>query len=300
MEVTDFYDYIKPRQFEERIRAQFVNDLNSAVSRRLSSFWPGFKDCLMYPFGSYMSGLYLPTGDMDLVLCSKTCLNGGIQRPPGKSQLWKFVNFVRTERLAAGNQVNPILGAKVPIVQYVDKTTGLKVDISFENTSGLVAVNTFKAWKEQWPVMPILVTIIKQFLLMRGLNEPVNGGIGGFSVTCMVVSMLQHMPPLQSGDMEQRHDLGSLLMHFFDLYGNRFNYETVALSVNPPAYIAKVRLATPLEMTVLTMFLQSVSGQRRCLQARQPKENLHSRPQQPCQRHCGWFEKLCTDCGILL
>lgn len=241
MDVTDFYEYVKPRQFEERLRAKLVEDINHVVSKRLTT-WNGYS---MYPFGSYMSGLYLPTGDMDLVFCSKAYVNGGPQRTPSKSQIWKFVHFVRRERLCADDTVQPILGARVPLVKYVDQTTGLKVDISFENTGGLVATATFKAWKEQWPVMPILVTVIKQFLLMRGLNEPVNGGIGGFSVICMVVSMLQMMPPIQSGNMDQRHDLGSLLMHFFDLYGNRFKYETVALSLNPPGYVAKVRSQRP-------------------------------------------------------
>lgn len=252
MEVTDFYEHIKPRQFEERLRAKVVEDLNKVVILRLR----GFNDCSMYPFGSYMSGLYLPTGDMDIAFCSRGYIHGGVQRAPSKSQIRKFADFVRSERLAVNNKVEGILHARVPLVKYVDKKTGLKMDISFENTSGIVATTTFKTWKEQWPVMPTLVTVIKQYLLMRALNEPVNGGIGGFSVICMVVSMLQNMPPVQSGDMDQRHDLGSLLMHFFDLYGNRFQHEDVALSLNPPGYIAKVSTNTPRLMIVLTSLMR--------------------------------------------
>lgn len=188
-----------------------------------------------------MSGLYLPTGDMDLAFCSGAYMNGGRQSKPSNSQMRKFAGFIQSEKLAVDNKVDVITRAKVPLVKYVDRTTGLKVDISFENDSGIVAISTFKDWKARWPAMPVIVTLIKQFLLMRGLNEPVNGGIGGFSVICMVVSMLQNMPPIQSGAMDQRNDLGSLLMHFFDLYGNRFQYQTVALSTNPPAYIPKVR-----------------------------------------------------------
>lgn len=216
----------------------------------------------MYPFGSYMSGLYLPTGDMDLAFCSKTFMNGGRQSSPSNSQMRRFANFIQSESLAADNKVVTILKAKVPLVKYVDRTTGLKVDVSFENDSGIIAIDTFKAWKAQWPAMPILVTLIKQFLLMRGLNEPANGGIGGFSVICMVVSMLQNMPPIQSGAMDQRNDLGSLLMHFFDLYGNRFQHQNVALSLNPPGYIPKVRPNVTRKSTLLTLFsAQSRAGQ---------------------------------------
>jgi len=87
--------------------------------------------------------------------------------------------------------------------------------------------------------MPILVTLIKQFLTMRGLNEPVNGGIGGFSVICLVVSLLQHMPQVQSGNMIPEYHLGEILMEFFDLYGNEFNTMTTAIQMKPPAYLPK-------------------------------------------------------------
>lgn len=195
----------------------------------------------MHPFGSFMSGLYLPTGDMDLAFCSHGFVNGGPPKMFAANQHNQLARFLQNQRMAVNNRIESIKKARVPLAKYVDQTTGLKIDISFENTSGLVAINTFKAWKEQYPAMPILVTVIKQFLLMRGLNEPVNGGIGGFSVICMVVSMLQLIPEVQSGDMVPEHHLGYLLMLFFDLYGNRFDYVTTALRLNPPGYINKVR-----------------------------------------------------------
>ncbi|KAJ0109802.1 topoisomerase TRF4 [Diaporthe amygdali] len=231
MEISDFYDLVRPREFEDRLRGNLVDDLNRILEK--NSAWRGRK---LHAFGSFMSGLYLPTGDMDLVLCSDAVLSGGNTMPVGLNQLKKFRDYLRSSRVAVHNNFEMISKARVPLVKYVDSNTGLKVDISFENPSGVIAIQTFRAWREQYPVMPILVTVIKQFLLMRGLNEPVNGGIGGFSVICMVVSMLQMMPQVQSGDMVPERNLGSLLMHFFDLYGNRFNYKITALRLNPPGY----------------------------------------------------------------
>jgi non-canonical poly(A) RNA polymerase PAPD5/7 len=238
MEIKDFYDHVKPCDYEERLRSKLVDDLNDFIYKNTN-----WRDWQMYPFGSFMSGLYLPTGDMDLAFCSRAFVNGGLPRPPSESQLRALVKVFRKSPLAVNKHIEPVLKARVPLIKYVDNVTGLKIDISFENNSGLIAVNTFKKWREQWPVMPVLVTIIKQYLLMRGLNEPVNGGIGGFSVICMVVSMLQMMPAVQSGDMVPEHDLGALLIHFFDLYGNRHNYEMTALRLNPPGYVNKVCLA---------------------------------------------------------
>jgi non-canonical poly(A) RNA polymerase PAPD5/7 len=129
--------------------------------------------------------------------------------------------------------------ARVPIIKFVDGMTGLKVDISFENMSGVVANKTFQEWIAQFPAMPKLVCLIKQFLLMRNLNEVVDGGIGGFSISCLVVSLLQHHPAIQSGSMVQEHHLGELLLDFFDLYGNKFNMTTTAIRMKPPGYVVK-------------------------------------------------------------
>ncbi|KAL2022048.1 hypothetical protein VTK56DRAFT_6288 [Thermocarpiscus australiensis] len=236
-EIVDFYDYIKPRDFEERMRSELVQELKK-FCRQV------FRDGEVYPFGSYPSGLYLPTADMDMVFMSDKFAAGGAAKYATKAFLHRFKAQLIRYNMAWENEIELILHAKVPLVKFVERKTGLKVDVSFENKTGLTAIGTFKAWRDQYPGMPALVTLIKHFLLMRGLNEPVNGGIGGFSVICLVVSMLQMMPEVQSGNLDTRHHLGQLLLHFFDLYGNKFNYPEVAISLNPPCWIPKHRVTT--------------------------------------------------------
>ncbi|CAD6506381.1 BgTH12-07307 [Blumeria graminis f. sp. triticale] len=235
-EIVDFYHYVKPKFFEKTVRGNLVDDLR----RRVKNF---DRTADIIPFGSFPAGLYLPTADLDLVMVSDRFMQGG---PPkfGSSpmQVRKFAYFLEQERVVLKGSQECVVKAKVPLVKYVDNITGLKVDISFENTTGLVANKTFQCWRETFPAMPILVTVIKQFLAMRGLNEPVNGGIGGFSVACLVVSLLQQMPQVQSRSMIPEHHLGEILMEFFDLYGNRFNTMTTAISVNPAGYFNKSEL----------------------------------------------------------
>jgi non-canonical poly(A) RNA polymerase PAPD5/7 len=83
--------------------------------------------------------------------------------------------------------------------------------------------------------MPVVVAVIKQFLLLRGLNEVPTGGLGGFSITCLVTSLLQHMPY-----SNMTPNLGSVLMEFFHFYGYLFDYESVGVRLNPPGYFNKV------------------------------------------------------------
>ncbi|KAM7184609.1 hypothetical protein V8F33_012899 [Rhypophila sp. PSN 637] len=232
-EIVDFYNYVRPRAFEDEIRDGLVRDLSVWVRRK-------FRDAEVYPFGSYASGLYLPTGDMDLAFLSDEYKRGGYAKYHTKSTLFKLRGLLNYDRKAWQNDIECIIGAKVPIVKYVDSKTALKVDISFENTSGIVAIETFKQWKHEYPAMPVLVTLIKQFLAMRGLNEPVNGGIGGFSVICLVVCLFQHEPSFQTKSLDTTHALGEVLMRFFEFYGKIFNYKDVAISVKPPKLVKKV------------------------------------------------------------
>ncbi|GAO18028.1 hypothetical protein UVI_02042750 [Ustilaginoidea virens] len=236
-EIMDFYEYVRPRDFEQRIRDNLVENLRKAMRREGRDF----ASAQVHPFGSFMSGLYLPTADMDLVVCSASYMRGG---PPtylsAKSWLYKFKKFLMMQHVAESSSISVIAHARIPLVKFVDKLTGLKVDVSFENLGGVTAIDTFLSWKKLYPSMPILVTVIKHFLLMRGLNEPVNGGIGGFSVICLVISMLQLMPHVQSRSLIPEHHLGEMLLEFFELYGRQFEYETNAISLaRPTGYIRK-------------------------------------------------------------
>ena len=181
---------------------------------------------------------------MDLVAVSPEYLRGGpksfCQSPKQIRNLGYWFDS-RTSGLAATGTMSPVVKARVPIVKLTDKKTGIKVDVSFENDSGLVGNKTVLKWKEEYPAMPVIVALIKQLLAMRNLNEVFTGGLGGFSIICLVVSMLQHMPELDSGSMDPELDYANLLMNFLDLYGNRFNIETTGITLDPPAYIDKTR-----------------------------------------------------------
>lgn len=235
-EIIDFYEFVKPKEFENFIRTKLVDDLRSTIQE-------AFPIADIRCFGSFPAGLYLPTADMDLVCVSDEFMHSGhklLGQNPRDIRV--FADFVNKSNLAIPGTIETILKAKVPLVKYVDRVTGLKVDISFENSTGLVANKTFQTWKSEYPAMPILVTLVKHLLAMRGLNEPVNGGIGGFSITCLVVSLLQNMPQVQSRSMIPEHHLGEVLMEFFDLYGNQFDVKKTAIQFDPPGYVSKVNI----------------------------------------------------------
>jgi non-canonical poly(A) RNA polymerase PAPD5/7 len=114
--------------------------------------------------------------------------------------------------------------------------SGIRVDLSFNNDTGVAANDTLQKWKEQHPAMPILASVIKQFLMIRGLNDVATGGLGGFSIICLAVSLLQHLPASSNSPV----NLGQTLVEFFNLYGNLLDRNVVAIRMDPPGYIDKV------------------------------------------------------------
>ncbi|EEP76774.1 conserved hypothetical protein [Uncinocarpus reesii 1704] len=227
-EIIGFYHWVKPKPFEDVIRTDLITRLEMHMQRR----FPGSQ---LHAFGSYASGLYLPVADVDLVLLSRSFLRQGkkflCQKP---KDIWSLSAYIKDTEIAVPGSIETIAHARVPIIKFVDRLTGLKVDLSFDNSSGLTANRTFQIWKTQFPAMPLIVSVIKQFLLLRGLNEVPTGGLGGFSIICLVTSLLQHLPHGMS-----EPNLGGVLMDFFDLYGNKFDFSTVGIDLNPPGYFYK-------------------------------------------------------------
>jgi non-canonical poly(A) RNA polymerase PAPD5/7 len=233
-EILDFYNYVKPRDFEHQVREDLIKRIESAVRRQ-------FPDLNVRAFGSFASGLYLPTADMDLVACSSRFLNGGFANPqPSKSWMYRFANCLKKAGVAIESSVTIIANSRVPLVKFVEKVTGLRVDVSFENDSGLLANNTFQVWKEKYPAMPIIVALIKQFLVMRDFSEVFSGGLGGYSVICLTITVLRVLEERNGVDWDPMQSLDTVLMNFFVYYGRDFDVQKHGIQMEPWNIVTKV------------------------------------------------------------
>ncbi|TNN40778.1 Non-canonical poly(A) RNA polymerase PAPD5 [Liparis tanakae] len=98
-------------------------------------------------FGSFSTGLYLPTSDIDLVVFGKW------ETLP----LWTLEEALRKRNVADENSIKVLDKATVPIIKLTDSFTEVKVDISFNVKSGVKAARLIKEFKEKYPVLPYLV-----------------------------------------------------------------------------------------------------------------------------------------------
>jgi non-canonical poly(A) RNA polymerase PAPD5/7 len=238
-EICDFYEYVRPRDYEEAARLDLVSRVETAIRA-----WSGANGHAatadVHCFGSFASGLYLPTADMDLVVISKSFLNNGTRQiGQTQNQLRAITNHMEKLGIAKPHTATFIGRSKVPIVKFTDKRTGIKVDISFENDSGFPALEKFKAWKQQYPALPVLVALVKQVLVMRGINEVFCGGVGGFTTICLVMHILQTMPEIQSGSMDPSQHYGEIFMKFLDFYGNKIDIRSTGILMHSPYHYDK-------------------------------------------------------------
>lgn len=67
----------------------------------------------------------------------------------------------------------------------------LNVDISLNQTNGISAGKIINEYLEVLPGARQLIMVVKAFLSQRSMNEVFTGGLGSYSVICLVLSFLQ-------------------------------------------------------------------------------------------------------------
>ncbi|KAJ0065886.1 hypothetical protein NL108_000126, partial [Boleophthalmus pectinirostris] len=220
-EIMDFFNFMSPRPEEEAMRRDVVNRIESVIK----DLWPSSK---VEIFGSFSTGLYLPTSDIDLVVFGKW------DHPP----LQELEQALKQHNVAGPYSIKVLDKASVPIIKLTDHETEVKVDISFNVETAVKAAQFIKSYLKKYPVLPPLIFVLKQFLLQRDLNEVFTGGISSYSLILMAISFLQLHPRIDT--RRSNINLGILLIEFFQLYGHDFNYMKTGIRVkNGGAYLCK-------------------------------------------------------------
>ncbi|XP_076330343.1 terminal nucleotidyltransferase 4B-like [Tachypleus tridentatus] len=220
-EIEDFYLYMMPSPEEHQMRFDVVKRIKLTIT----SLWPQAK---VEIFGSYRTGLYLPTSDIDLVVIGKW------ENLP----LWTLKKVLVQENIADPLSVKVLDKASVPIVKLTDIKTDVKVDISFNTSNGIKSAQLIKEFKKRFSILPKLVFVLKHFLLQRDLNEVFTGGISSYSLILLTINFLQLHPTYDPACLTT--NVGTLLIEFFELYGRHFNYLKTGIRVtNGGAYVAK-------------------------------------------------------------
>ena len=211
-------------------------------TRLVNTLWPRAQVKL---YGSHVSGLCLPSSDLDFVICLPAVHKKTLALAPGVLEGRNAINETSQKLLArelkGESWIDPrsiklIERTVVPVIKVSTKDTRarmIQLDISFDSPEhhGLEAIQMVSQVLEELPMLRPLMLVLKQFLLDRGLLTSYTGGLSAYCLFLMVARYLQEQPSCG--------DCGSLLMGFLDFYGNCFDPRATGISVKRRQYFAR-------------------------------------------------------------
>ncbi|XP_071716223.1 uncharacterized protein [Rutidosis leptorrhynchoides] len=212
-EILDFCDFLSPTAEEQVSRSTAVE----SVSDVIKYIWPR---CKVEVFGSFKTGLFLPSSDVDMVI-----LDSNIRTP----QMGLHALSRALSQKGVAKKIQVIAKARVPIIKFVEKRSGISFDVSFDMDNGPKAAEYIQDAISKWPPLRPLCLILKVFLQQRELNEVYSGGIGSYALLAMLIAMLRNSLDTH---VSAEHNLGVLLVTFFDMYGRKLNTSDVGVSCN--------------------------------------------------------------------
>lgn len=166
--------------------AVHIEQMISNVRASVQSLWPQSK---VETFGSYSTGIWLPSSDVDLVILDVVEVNDSKLTAKHLRQLAKVL-----EKKKWVESLLCLDAAKVPVLKLVSAETSVPIDITFESAathSGLLARDLVKRYADNMPELYPLAIVFKQLLRERDLNDAYTGGLSSYSVVLMIIHFSQ-------------------------------------------------------------------------------------------------------------
>uniref|UniRef100_K3WU88 Polymerase nucleotidyl transferase domain-containing protein n=1 Tax=Globisporangium ultimum (strain ATCC 200006 / CBS 805.95 / DAOM BR144) TaxID=431595 RepID=K3WU88_GLOUD len=167
--------------------AVHIEEMIANVRKCVQSLWPHSK---VETFGSYSTGIWLPSSDVDLVILDVVEVNDVLVTVTNLRRLAKAL-----EAQAWVHSLVLLDTAKIPVLKLVSAdTTRVPIDITFESSathSGLIARDLIKRYAQELPELYPLAVVFKQLLRERDLNDAYTGGLSSYSIVLMIIHFAQ-------------------------------------------------------------------------------------------------------------
>jgi len=257
-------------QFVEATRAQVVGSEErrqttiSRVRKAVESLWPRAQ---VKMYGSYETDFYLPSSDMDFVIClpavhknPAAARAGDLEGRNAINETWQqnLARKLRSESWVDIRSIKIIERTLIPVIKLCTKDRRdqvLHLDISFDGPqhNGLASVGLVHHIIEEFPVVKPIVLVMKQFLYNRGLLTAYTGGVSSYCLLLMVTRFVQEQPATWG-------DCGSLLMGFLDFMGNNFDPRNTGINVLSRCYFSRINVALHQEQQQQAAWMATRTG----------------------------------------
>ncbi|GAB4813989.1 hypothetical protein N2152v2_001035 [Parachlorella kessleri] len=184
-------------------------DARCAVMDRLRSVaQTGIQFCLgldLEPYGSFVSGLYTPRGDLDLSIegtATWTGEDGRMKRVAvqdmDRDMQVRFLRALASRVEAAGlsrGRIERILHARVPILKFREAASGLECDVGICAGTALFKSAVLGLLAQYDWRMGALVRLVKVWARRHQVNDSIAGTFNSFALTLMIIFHLQTRSP---------------------------------------------------------------------------------------------------------
>lgn len=167
---------MEPTAREKALRQDLVKHFTNLIT----SFGMG---ATIRPVGSYVTELYLPTSDIDMVFTFPGHTYSSYASFDLRSILYKI------QSSGFASKVKDILNVTVPLIRITDKVTEIEIDLTAADTHGIKATKAVQKWmKNDAKIIKMLVTVVKMFLSIRRCGTTYTGGVNSYVLVWMVVA----------------------------------------------------------------------------------------------------------------
>eukprot|EP00088_Acartia_fossae_P044202 TRINITY_DN4685_c0_g1_i3.p1 TRINITY_DN4685_c0_g1~~TRINITY_DN4685_c0_g1_i3.p1 ORF type:complete len:792 (+),score=171.13 TRINITY_DN4685_c0_g1_i3:47-2422(+) len=189
---TDLDEQIQEIMYLTELGEDDIEERNAICGNISKTFAKnGHPRCVVSPFGSTVNGLGFRGCDVDIFL------------DLGEDENFeKKLTQVQKVRLAASLlryiphccRIHPITGARVPIVKFIHRSTGINCDISFKNRASVLNSEYIRYCTEQddriRPLMMAIRLVCKRYEVAGG-----GGGckISNYALTMLIILYLQEL-----------------------------------------------------------------------------------------------------------
>ncbi|XP_055352465.1 terminal nucleotidyltransferase 4A-like isoform X2 [Paramacrobiotus metropolitanus] len=150
------------------------------ITQIITAEFPGVK---VDYFGSTLTGLFLHSSDIDLVAVVNILVDPAA---------WLRGCYLALQRHSEVRCTEQLTSAKVPVVKFVDVSTGIKVDLSciplYGYNQGVAKSQWIKSTISRYPLLPKLVIVVKEYLRRRNLHEIYHRGINSYMAKSLILT----------------------------------------------------------------------------------------------------------------
>ncbi|KAK9824184.1 hypothetical protein WJX72_008402 [[Myrmecia] bisecta] len=154
------------------------------------------------PYGSFVSGLYTPSGDVDIAIEGhRRDRFGGPEVPvveldkEEKAQILKALSKKLERKRMTKGRIERILFARVPILKYTDLVTGIDCDVSVGSGCARFKSTVLRFLGQLDRRFIALTCLVKKWARTHNMNDASNGTFNSFALTLMVAFHLQTQQP---------------------------------------------------------------------------------------------------------